>query len=303
MAFRSKLQWAIHAFFVMFGADLILSSLESDVPSFAYLLNGIFLSAAIKVTFLLYDQESKDLATTLLTTPSSSNHEWLTINVDSKLFGRAEYARTTSDQNLIITVLNDWIHWKVAYYKNMLLYVEHGNSLFVSNDVNLETDTIYKRLESLHQLNLFNAVFLHLTTSTVNCYTMKHHFNRKHELILIEISNNRSIFDQLFWNRYKQLDKETISVMALMSFPYLFLGKRRSKEMPEKYDYGVSGSSVYMAELMADYLNATLELRIHHTGSYKYSKKTNQFNFTTGGKDAYFVGDNVLLMPAHKLRQ
>lgn len=289
----------------MQGVDLILPSWQSNTPAFGHLANEILLSTSIKVIFLLYDQRSKDIATTFLTTDTSSHHEWLTINVDTKNFAKREYFPSLSDQNLVITILNDWYRWKIAYYKDMSRYPENANFLFVSADENLETDTIYQRLESLHQPQLFyySAVFLHLTASAANCYTMKYQFDHKPQFILIELSKNRSVFDQLFWNRYKQLDKAGLSVTALMRFPYLFLGKRQSsKEMPGLYDYGVSGRFVYMTQIMADYLNATLNLFIHDLGTYKKIKKTIQFNLTNA-KNAYLVGDRVPLVPAFKLRQ
>lgn len=279
---------------------MILSSVESNIPAFNHLLNEMFLSTSIKVIFLLYDSQSIDLATTFLTTPTAGHHEWLTINVDSKLQGsESDFAPSVSDQNLIITVLNNSKHWQIVYYKDMIKYSDHANFLFVSSDESLEMVTIYKRLESLHKsrLHCYSAVLVHLTASTLNCYTLKYHFDNRHQLILIEFSSNRTIFEQLFWNRYKQLDKRKLAVTALMRFPYLLVGKRRSKEMPEQYDYGVSGNFIYMTGLMADYLNATLDLFIYDMGDYKYNKKTLRFNLTSE-KNAYIVDDRVPLVQA-----
>lgn len=289
----------------MHGVDLILSSLGSNTLAFTRLSNDIFLSTTIKIIFLLYDQPSKDLATTFLTTSTYSHHEWLTVNVDS-IFpkSKSHYKPTVTDQNLIIAVFNDWELWKIKYYDHMINNQGHANFMFVSNDENLETDMIYQRLESLHQKDLlyYSAVFLHLTNSMVNCYTLKHHFDNKHELILIEISNNRSIFDQLFWNRYKQMDKGSFNVTAIMRFPYLFVGKRRSKVMPEQYDYGMSGSFIYMAGIMADYLNATMDLFLLSIGIHKYNRKTYQFDFTNV-ENAYLISDRDPLVPASVLQE
>lgn len=288
----------------MSGVDLILSSLGRNTPAFSSLCNKIFMSTAIRVIFLLYDQPSKDLVTTLFTTPTSCHHEWLTINVDSK-FSRlkTEYSITISDQNLIIAVFKDWEPWKIEYYKEMINSTEYGNFMFVSNDENLETSIIYKRLETLHQsgLHYFKAVLIHLNASTVNCYTLKNPFNNKKQLILIELSNNRSIFDQLFWNHYKQLDKGKLRIHARMRFPYLLVGKRRSKESSDQYEYGVSGSFIYMTGLMADYLNATLDLYILQNGIYDCDRKT-ACNFTSV-TDAYFVDDRDPLLPALMLEK
>lgn len=290
----------------MQGVDLILSSLGSHTPALNHFCNDIFLSTTIKVIFLLYDQPSKDLATTISTTPLSSHHEWLTVNINSKFpKSKSDYAPSISEQNLIITVLNDWEQWKIEYYDNMIDNQGHANFMFVSNDENIETDIIYQRLESLHQKKFlyFMVVFLHLTDSTVKCYTLKNNYgnNNKHQLILIEFSNDGSIFDQLFLNRYTKMNKGILSVTAPMRFPHLLVGKRRSKELPEQYDYGVSGSFIYMTGLMAEYLNATLDLAIWNIGTFKYNKKTYQFNFTT--KNAYFVDDRDPLVPAFILQE
>lgn len=290
----------------MYGFDLILSSLGSNNPAFTNFCTEILLSSSIKIIFLLYDQPSSNLATIFLTAPTSSHHEWFTINVDSQLIGaESQYVPSISNQNLIITVLNNWTLWKIKYYKDTIKYPEYANFLFVSNEKNLETDTIYRRLEAYHSagLLLYQAVLIHLNASTINCYTLKNHFKKKHQLIVIESTNNRSIFDQLFWDRYKQMDTDKLTVTAAMQFPYMFIGKRRSKEMTGQYEHGVSGSFVYMTGLMADYLNATLDLMIPDMGGdYKYNKKTYQFNFTKV-TNAYFVDDFVPLLSASKLQQ
>lgn len=308
----------------MYGVDLILSSLGTNTSILTHLSSEIFLSTTIRIIFILYDQPSRDLATAFLTTPTSSHHEWYTINVNTGFPRLAvEYEQSISDQNLIIAVFDDWEQWKIEYYKvlmgpghkrqwqkyhrlsGMFDTQEHANILFVSNDENLETSVIYQRLESLHRKELFyfKAVLLHLSASAVNCYTLKNRFDNIHQLIFIEFSNNRSIFEQLFWNRYKQMDKDKLVVSAQMDYPYLFVGKRRSKEMPGQYEYGVGGSFVHTTGIMAEYLNATHHLLIHDFGIYKYNKKISQFNLTTA-KNALLVGSSYdPLVPASRLNQ
>lgn len=246
---------------------------------FLQFLSAVLLSMPYPRAVIFYENSTKHILNEILSnTPSYIL--WFTSNIDSN--GKYNYMighlRQLNPLDFII----------VAYNDSNNLIEKHSHR---TKDLTLwDTDSscyLVLDIAHHHQSNIDVAYFLKLKRSDIFCVAILKQFNSNLQLLfldnndlLVDLSDLdqsvSSMYDRVFGWHFNNFMGKQIKFITDLSVPSFVIGRR--KISGDRYEYGAGGSSVYLAQMIGRFLNASIYFQ-HENASDIVSSKNDFYYF------------------------
>lgn len=232
-------------------------------------VNELLISLSVARVTIIFEKESTDIVTTVLSCKESANVKWYTLNIDRPYKDETYFTGSSPsdyrDLHLVVLAFNssDWLGViEVQYLIESLKWQWHGSSqyLLVTDNEDAEEQDIHRELRGFRKYLVYAALLRYRRSGIVEIFKLPD--NGQLVRLLYSIDTERSVAASLHHflfttDQFVDLNGRLFTIYSHIYVPYLYYAKL--DDSSDKLDENtVGGTNVLLATMIGRYLNVTI---------------------------------------------
>lgn len=245
-------------------------------------VNELLISLSIARVTIVFEKQSTDIVTTVLSCKESANIKWYTLNVD-RPYKEDAYSegKKYRDRHLVVLAFNssNWLGTiELQYLFESYKWQWHGPSqyLLLTDNEDVQEQEILEELRKFRKYFICTALLRYRRSGIVEIFKLPDNGQlvRLHYPIDTERSMASSLHHLLFTkDQFVDLNGKIFYIYSNLYVPNLYIAKL--DDTNDKLDANtVGGSHVYLARMIERYLNVTVIFNIMDYLEFSSVKQT-----------------------------